>query len=285
MPDDWLREEVEACVTDYLDMLLMELRGEEFNKAERNRRLQELLPQRNRGAIEWKHQNISAVLVEMGLPYVRGYKPRFNYQELLRGVLEERLIGATPLFQAAETVVERTVLAPPPVADILSVLVPPPIRENEPRTLREIPRISRRPVRRNYLELEARNRSLGLAGEQFVLRYEHERLWRANQRTLADRIEHVANTQGDHLGFDIASFEVDGRERLIEVKTTQFGALTPFFASRNEVDVSESRDANYQLYRLFNFVREPKMFTLTGSLGRTCELNAVQFSALPKSSG
>lgn len=69
------------------------------------------------------------------------------------------------------------------------------------------------------------------------------------------------------------------------MKTTQFGALTPFFASRNEVDVSESRDENYQLYRLFNFVREPKMFTLAGSLGRTCELNAVQFSALPKSSG
>jgi hypothetical protein len=285
MADDWSREEVEACVADYLAMLLMELRGEEFNKSDRNRRLQRLLLQRNRGAIEWKHQNISAVLVEMGLPYVRGYKPRFNYQELLRVVIEERLTGATPLFEAAETVVERTVLAPPPVTDILSVLVPPPVREDEPRALRETPRTGRSPVRRNYLEIEARNRSLGLAGEQFVLRYEHERLWRANQRTLADRIEHVASTKGDHLGFDIASFEVDGRERLIEVKTTQFGALTPFFASRNEVDVSESRDSNYQLYRLFNFVWEPKMFTLAGSLGRTCELNAVQFSALPKSTG
>lgn len=285
MPDDWSRVEVEACVADYLDMLLMELRGEVFNKAERNRRLQQLLPQRSRGSIEWKHQNISAVLVEMGLPYVRGYKPRFNYQELLQLVLGERLSSATLLFEAAESVVERKILAPPPVTDILSVLVPPPVREDEPDGLRETPRIGGSPVRRNYLEAESRNRSLGLAGEQFVLRYEHERLWRANQRTLADRIEHVASTQGDHFGFDIASFEIDGRERLIEVKTTQFGALTPFFASRNEVAVSESRDENYQLYRLFNFVREPQMFTLAGSLGRTCELNAVQFSALPKSSG
>jgi uncharacterized protein DUF3883 len=285
MPDDWSREEVEACVADYLDMLLMELRGGEFNKAERNRRLQQLLPQRSRGSIEWKHQNVSAVLVQMGLPYVRGYKPRSNYQELLRVVLEERLSAANPLFEAAESVVERNILAPPSVTDILSVLVPPPGRDDEPRGLREMPRIGRRSVRRNYLEAEARNRSLGLAGEQFVLRYEHERLWRANERTLAERIEHVANTQGDHLGFDIASFEVDGRERLIEVKTTQFGALTPFFASRNEVDVSESRYENYHLYRLFDFVREPKMFALAGSLGRTCELNAVQFSALPKSSG
>ena len=169
--------------------------------------------------------------------------------------------------------------------DILSILVPPPVRDDEPRTLRDMPRGVRKPVRRNYLEDEARNRALGLAGEELVLRFEYERLCRANQRTLADRIDHVANTQGDHLGFDIMSFEVDGRERLIEVKTTQFGALTPFFASRNEVDVSESRDANYQLYRLFNFIREPKMFTLGGSLGRTCDLDSIQFSAIPKSSG
>jgi len=285
MPDDWSREEVEACVADYLDMLLIELRGEEFNKAERNRRLQQLLPQRSRGSIEWKHQNISAVLVQLGLPYVRGYKPRFNYQELLRIVVEERLTGATPLFEAAENAVAQPVVAPPSVEDILSILVPPPVRDDEPRTLRDMPRGVRKPVRRNYLEDEARNRALGLAGEELVLRFEYERLCRANQRTLADRIDHVANTQGDHLGFDIMSFEVDGRERLIEVKTTQFGALTPFFASRNEVDVSESRDANYQLYRLFNFIREPKMFTLGGSLGRTCDLDSIQFSAIPKSSG
>ncbi len=262
----------------------MELRGEEFNKAERNRRLQQLLPQRSRGSIEWKHQNISAVLVQIGLPYVRGYKPRFNYQDLLRIVVDERLTGATRLFEAAETAVEQSIIAPPSIEDILSILVPPPVRDDEPRTLRDVPRAIRRPVRRNYLEIEARNRSLGLAGEEFVMRFEEERLRRANQRTLANRIEHVSNTQGDHLGFDIMSFEVDGRERLIEVKTTQFGALTPFFASRHEVDISESRDASYQLYRLFNFIREPKMFTLGGSLGRTCDLDAIQFSAIPKSS-
>jgi hypothetical protein len=48
MPEDWSREEVEAAVSDYLGMLSMELRGEEFNKAERNRQLQRLLQNRSR---------------------------------------------------------------------------------------------------------------------------------------------------------------------------------------------------------------------------------------------
>jgi Domain of unknown function (DUF3883) len=96
-------------------------------------------------------------------------------------------------------------------------------------------------VRRNYLELEARNRSLGRAGEELVLEFEHQRLWRTGKRELADRIEHVAQTQGDGPGFDIHSFELDGRDRLIEVKPTRLGALTPFFASRNEVEVSDER--------------------------------------------
>ena len=99
---------------------------------------------------------------------------------------------------------------------------------------------------------------------------------------LANRIEHVANSQGDHLDFDILSFETDEREKLIEVKTTRFGSLTPFFASKNEVEVSETRESEFQLYRLFNFARQPKLFVLAGSLRNTCSLDPIQFSALPR---
>jgi hypothetical protein len=113
------------------------------------------------------------------------------------------------------------------------------------------------------------------------LRFEHERLWRAGQRSLADRVEHVAQTQGDGLGYDIRSFEVDGRDRLIEVKTTRFGSLTPFFASRNEVQVSEEHRDEYRLYRLFRFRAEPRLFTLAGSLRSSCQLEPLSYLALP----
>ena len=164
----------------------------------------------------------------------------------------------------------------------MSLLVDPPAPNSEETSWREKPDLIRAPVRRNYLEIEARNQSLGKAGERLVLEYEHERLFRAGKEDLASRIEHVAETQGDSLGFDILSFENDGRERLIEVKTTRFGAMTPFFASVNEVDVSEVRDEQYQIYRLFHFVRDPKMFILDGALRRTCTLDPIQFRAFPR---
>lgn len=39
---------------------------------------------RSKSSVELKHQNISAVLDALGLPYINGYKPRGNSQLLLR---------------------------------------------------------------------------------------------------------------------------------------------------------------------------------------------------------
>lgn len=75
MSDHWSHEEVEATVSDYLEMLAMELRGEPSNKAAHNRNLQKLLSNSTKAAIELKHQNISAVLIDLGYPYIDGYKP------------------------------------------------------------------------------------------------------------------------------------------------------------------------------------------------------------------
>jgi hypothetical protein len=282
MLDHWSREEVEATISDYFEMLAKELRGEPFNKAEHNRNLQNLLNNRTKAAVELKHQNISAVLIELGYPYIDGYKPRSNYQGLLYDVVEERLLGATGLNQAAATVVEQTVQQAPDISNVLAILVEPPHRETDkPKLYDQAPR-TRKPVRRNYLEIEARNQTLGLAGEKLVLEFEHKRLWQAGKKDLANRIQHVSDTTGDHLGFDISSFEIDGRDRLIEVKTTRFGSLTPFFASKNEVQISEARQNEYQLYRLFKFSQQPKLFILPGSLRNTCMLDPIQFSALQR---
>lgn len=78
----------------------------------------------------------------------------------------------------------------------------------------------------SFIEREARNRSLGLAGEELVIQFEQERLIRAGCERLAARIEHTSRVRGDHEGYDILSFETDGAERLIEVKTTKYGKET-----------------------------------------------------------
>jgi Domain of unknown function (DUF3883) len=277
---DWSRLEVEAAVADYLEMLALELRGEPFNKAEHNRNLALVLDGRTRGSIERKHQNISAVLIELGYPYIDGYKPLPNYQELLKDVIEERLLAATALDKEIASLIIRPPPSRAPVDDILSIRVPVPVPDRGARrSIYESPAASPRMAKRNYLEMEARNSALGLAGEQLVMRYEQERLSRAGQNGLASKIVHISATESDSRGFDILSYEADGRERLIEVKTTRFGALTPFFASRNEVDVSDRRNKDYQLYRVFKFSEQPKLFLLPGSLKRTCELDPLSFAA------
>lgn len=75
MAEGWSRAEVEATVSDYFEMLAHELRLEPVNKSEHSRNLQKLLNGRTIRAIESKHQNISAVLIDLGYPYIAGYKP------------------------------------------------------------------------------------------------------------------------------------------------------------------------------------------------------------------
>src|SRR3546814_13556969 len=68
-------------------MLTDELVGRSFNKAARNRDLQAVID-RSKGSIEFKHQNISAVLLGLGQPWIEGYKPAANFQNaLVDGVL------------------------------------------------------------------------------------------------------------------------------------------------------------------------------------------------------
>jgi Domain of unknown function (DUF3883) len=282
MADNWSREEVEAAVADYFVMLTNELSGKPYNKAEHNRQLQLILRNRPKGSIERKHQNISAILIELGFPYINGYKPLRNYQQLLREVVEDRLVAAETLNQTIANMVEAPESEISSTTGILPVQVEPPTRDKSEFRVHERSHGERKPVLRNYLELESRNRTLGLAGEEMIIHFAHERLWRAGKRTLAERLEHVSTTQGDHLGYDIHSFEEDGRDRLIEVKTTRFGPMTPFFVSRNELGVSISRSDEYQIYRLFSFNEHPKLFVLGGSISSTCELEAVSYSVLPK---
>lgn len=254
-----------------------------MNKAEHSRALQSQVQQRSKGSIERKHQNISAVLIELGYPYISGYKPLRNYQQLLADVIIARLeaVRRNGFDDEIQTMVTDGVDNSDHKAELTDLEVPAPRRERIDPVIREVGRWIPPSARRNYLELEARNSKLGRAGEELVLRFEHERLWRAGKKQLADRIEHVASSVGDHLGFDIHSFEENGRDRLIEVKTTRFGVATPFFVTANELTVSCERAPDYHLYRVFKFDRSPHLFRLQGALERTCTLSATEFRAVP----
>lgn len=75
---NWSRAEVEAIVNDYLAMLASELAGTPYNKAAHRRALLAQLEARSPQSVEFKHANISAVLLDAGFPSIIGYKPRSN---------------------------------------------------------------------------------------------------------------------------------------------------------------------------------------------------------------
>jgi hypothetical protein len=264
-------------VADYLQMLELELNGQHFNKTARIQALMQRLDGRSKASVEYKFRNISAVMQALQWPTVSGYKALENYQWLLLDVLEAQL-GLRPALQAAaEHAVTRPAAVAEGVIDTQAWVDRPQPKHIKEQPPEYAPRFS--PARRDYLARESHNRSLGKAGELFVMTLEAQRLHAAGKKALAERVEHVSETQGDGLGFDVLSFETDGRERLIEVKTTAFGELTPFFVSRNELARSNADAGHYQLYRVFDFRKRPRVFNLPGAIDTHCRLDATTFQA------
>jgi hypothetical protein len=128
-------------------------------------------------------------------------------------------------------------------------------------------------------ERDARNRALGKAGEQRVLAYERATLSAAGRSDLAARIRWVSQVDGDGAGFDIRSFEPNGEDRLIEVKTTNGWERTPFHITRNELAVADASRDDWRLVRLYDFSRSAKAFELRAPLEAHVSLIATSFQA------
>lgn len=277
----WTGFEVEAIVADYFAMLQKELACVPYSKTAHRQALRGQLADRSDASIEMKHRNITAILMEWSHPYIAGYKAAPNYQALLADVVVDRIESDAALQYIATRFVDADV-SQPAVPDLLGLM-------REPPSLLEAARLAlagqtrRRHARIiDYFAREAQNRALGRNGEELVVQYERARLGRAGRGTLAEMVEHVAATRGDGLGYDVRSFFDDGRERFIEVKTTQLGPLTPFYISDAEVAFSIEHPADYALYRVFDFRATPAMYSLEGAVDVSCALRPVQFLGMPK---
>jgi hypothetical protein len=251
-------------------MLAAEQRGEPYVKSHHSAALMQQLGRTHR-SVEFKHQNISAVLEALGLPWIRGYKPKRNYQQAIFGAID-RYLSANP------TVLQPTPTATPVVtADGIFVAAPAPSAEPAPPP----PELRRLIHKFDPVERDRRNHALGKAGEEFVLAVERQRLTAGGRSDLSQKVRWVAAEDGDGAGFDILSFEATGQETLIEVKTTNGGPLTPFFLTRIEREVSEERPDAWRLYRVHLFSRLPRIFTLAPPLEATLRLRAESWRASP----
>lgn len=264
----WTDTELDAIVEDYFVMLEADLAGRPYVKAFHNEALREKI-QRSRGSVEYKHQNISAVLAELGMDWVRGYKPAMNYQNALFDAIDRYLSTHISLMEQApppyrhETTSTSVFVSPPPLA---------PTTDKAPRLKQLIRKFD--PVERDRL-----NRALGRAGEEFVLEVERNRLTSAGMSKLARNVRWVSEQEGDGAGYDILSFDNAGRERLIEVKTTNGAATTPFFLSRNEYNTASVRVEDWRIYRVHCFSKEPRIFEITPPLEKSLILQTESWRA------
>lgn len=273
---DWSEEEVHATVSDYFQMLHAEANGTPYVKSEHNAALRRRLQNRSKGSIEMKHQNISSVLDQLGLPYISGYKPRGNFQGMLREAVEKFVVGHTPEVERIVNAFEEAI--PPQEKRFEGVLVAAPIPEPLPEVTPTTKKI-RIPRKVDFAARDGANRTLGRAGEEWTIGYEKHRLAIAGHADLAANIDWIADRLGDGAGYDIASWTLPETPRNIEVKTTNGGISTPFVVTKNEVEVSAEMGAIYHLYRVFSFRREPRLYVLQGDLRSSLSLEPLDYRA------
>ena len=266
---DWQADEVDAIVADYFSMLDAELSGRSYIKSRHSEALRARIG-RTHGSVEYKHQNISAVLNKLGLPWIPGYKPQRNYQKAIVDAVDRYLSGHA-------AVLEVVPVSPPAASLSEQVFVEAPIStpssEHVPDRLRHLVR------KFDCAERDHRNRSLGKAGEAFVVELERQRLTECGRSDLARRIRWVSKEEGDGAGYDVQSFSQDDNTRLIEVKTTNGPAQTPFYLSRNEIVVAGERPTEWSIYRVHLFANGPRVFTVRPPLESSVNLRPETWRA------
>jgi hypothetical protein len=262
----WTNLEDELIIADYFQMLNAELKGQSYSKTEHRNRLLTHLKDRNPSAVEYKHRNISAVLIKYGMPYVTGYKPLPNYQTLLEDEVLEVLKNQKGIEKVFDDFASKEIVPKKTSLDFAKWNVAPPAPYVEKKT----PVRNFKPVRRNYLAIEQRNRFNGEIGEKLVYDYEKWKLNEAGLPRLANKVKWISKEEGDGAGFDILSKNEKGKDIYIEVKSTALGKESPFFFSSNENEFSEMNSNSFFLYRVFDLRVHPKIYIKNGKLQDIC---------------
>lgn len=108
------------------------------------------------------------------------------------------------------------------------------------------------------------NKLLGNRGEEIVFDKEKKYLESKDNKELADKVDWVSKKGKHFLGYDILSFEENGEEKYIEVKSTKqsYTSNANFIISSNEYEKAKKLE-NYYFYIVFNTQSEnPKIWKI-----------------------
>jgi hypothetical protein len=113
----------------------------------------------------------------------------------------------------------------------------------------------------------------------------HERAYLSSigRSDLASKVQWVSR-DADGYGYDVLSFDEDGNEKYIEVKTTTLARdKQPFDVSKNEVETSNDKGDQYWIYRIYDLEGDqPKVYKTQGPVEENFDLEPSSFKAYLK---
>jgi hypothetical protein len=190
---------------------------------------------------------------------VAGYSPKFIIQGFIRisekymNNIEQHYGTMEKLLSAFLTEHSPEALKPTeklfinidrsaPISFVEDVqLVPKRVSEPAERTGNYVPK------KTDYVIKSQTNAIVGSKGEQIVVIEEIERLISKGRGDLAEKVKRVS-VDDDSLGYDVLSYDEDGTERYIEVKTSNAKSDdVRIFMSANEMNKSKTLP-NYYIY-------------------------------------
>jgi hypothetical protein len=208
-----------------------------------------------------------------------------NYRQVwifpLRAESEEIFIEEiTEIDSAASTIIldalEKEDIK---IKDIILIETNRPEGNNKPTYKRRKIRGSKT----DFLQKAKKDIAVGLRGEELVVHYEKANLEMLGLNELAKKVRWVSKESDDY-GFDVLSYDKDGLEKFIEVKTTTIDKDThPFDISSNEITTSYKYKNQYWIYRIYDVIgEEPKFFKSNGIITEQFELVPTSFKAYLK---
>lgn len=155
--------------------------------------------------------------------------------------------------------------------------------------LQDIDKIEKKSIRKrtrtfigkkvDYQAQNQRAKDIGYKGELLVLQYEKNILANILPAYLVNKISHTSALEGDGKGYDIFSYNIEGKPKYIEVKTTTGDLETPFDLTINEIEFMKLHTDNYCLYRVYNYNEETNKGELYVLQGKKAFENYFQLEA------
>ena len=131
----------------------------------------------------------------------------------------------------------------------------PPIKPRKPKKKKKKKSTATTPKQSKNKRRTQESHKIGLAGENYVYEYEYKKLEKIGRKDLADQIKKHCELR-EYPGWDITSYDENGNEIYIEVKSTKGKKIDQLDITNNEWNGAIQKKDNYYIYLVKNALNE-----------------------------